>query len=276
MKQTLRDRLDVLFMGRQYADDDLRMCESDIRWALDTDAYCPNCEGIDACVLPVKGYMMFFNHADAGRFKLPRFGVAFCQYLKQQQAELSEADQVDHYKGADFNRLKVTDDNKTAFNRCRQYAMTINKQTKKGLLLIGNEGTGKTSLAYAVMRQANRAGLPCAFIVVSNVLDDLRQNYKNDFYEPTTYFRAKEKHFVILDDLGVEKPTDWVREQIYKLINERYMKGLPTLITTNFTLQELEERLGSDDIVVGKRITGRICEMCDIVPVTGKSWRRKK
>jgi DNA replication protein DnaC len=263
-------------MGKQYHDEVILDNMSDIRWALDTDEKCPACDSMDRCPMEPKGYQLHYCHDVADKYQYPMFAVSFCMFLRQQQNEIKETDHPDIYKGADFNHLKVTHDNKAAYDYCYAYAMSINRKTRKGLYLTGNEGTGKTALAYAVMRQANRIGLPCAFVKVTNILSDLRQSYKNDYYEPVTYFRAMEKHFVILDDLGVERPTDWVREQIYNLIDARYVKGLPTVITTNFTIKELEERLGSDDIVVGQRITGRINEMCDVVPVTGKSWRRRK
>jgi DNA replication protein DnaC len=107
-------------------------------------------------------------------------------------------------------------------------------------------------------------------VVVPNLLDELRRAVKSE--EPgdlANVRRVTEKHLVVLDDLGAERVTDWVQEQLYKLINERYERMLPTVVTSNCSLQELEYRLGGP-------VVDRLAEMCDVVPVTGRSWRRRR
>ena len=69
-----------------------------------------------------------------------------------------------------------------------------------------------------------------------------------------------------LDDLGSEQVTDWVREQLFLVINSRYEQMLPTIITTNDSLESLEEH-------VGQRITSRIAGMCQGVVLDGPDYR---
>ena len=63
---------------------------------------------------------------------------------------------------------------------------------------------------------------------------------------------------LVLDDLGAEKPSDWMRDRLYTLVNRRYESNLPIIVTTNKDITSLEEH-------VGKRIVSRLCEMCQIV-----------
>ena len=71
-----------------------------------------------------------------------------------------------------------------------------------------------------------------------------------------------------MDDLGAEKPSDWVSEQLYMIINSRYEDMLPTIITTNCNTKELIERLG-------ERTVSRIIEMTEPVTIKASDYRLK-
>ena len=73
---------------------------------------------------------------------------------------------------------------------------------------------------------------------------------------------------LILDDLGAEKPSDWVKEQLYVIINRRYENMLPTIITTNCTMNELKDR-------IGERTASRIIEMTTPYKITASHSRLK-
>lgn len=79
--------------------------------------------------------------------------------------------------------------------------------------------------------------------------------------------RARSDAIVILDDIGAEKPSEWVQEQLYALIDLRYRMQRSTFFTTNCTLKQLESQIGS-------RIVSRIFEMCEGVKVSGTDWRK--
>lgn len=74
---------------------------------------------------------------------------------------------------------------------------------------------------------------------------------------------------IIIDDIGVEKSTDWMLETLYSIVNERYEKNLPTVFISNLSLKELADK-------VGDRIASRIAEMCTIKKIKGEDRRLKK
>lgn len=72
--------------------------------------------------------------------------------------------------------------------------------------------------------------------------------------------------YLVLDDIGVEKPTDWVMETVYVILNERYEQGKKVVFTSNKNVEELAVSLGD-------RIASRIVEMCEIVKLNGTDRR---
>jgi DNA replication protein DnaC len=80
--------------------------------------------------------------------------------------------------------------------------------------------------------------------------------------------RARSDALVVLDDIGAEKPSDWVEEQLYALIDVRYRMMRSTIFTTNCTMKQLEVQIGS-------RSVSRIMEMCEGVKVGGEDWRKR-
>jgi DNA replication protein DnaC len=126
----------------------------------------------------------------------------------------------------------------------------------ENLLLYGNVGTGKSSLAWSLIRKACEEGIDSLFLNFQRYLDDLyaRMSDKN--------WRVDQRGFSItllcLDDLGVEQPTDFARGRLQALVNSRAEKNLTTIVTSNYDPDELGARLGHDQRVVGQRIVSRL------------------
>lgn len=77
---------------------------------------------------------------------------------------------------------------------------------------------------------------------------------------------------LILDDLGIERDTSYAKEQVYNIVNSRYLKNKPTIFTTNIPIEQIKN---SDDGVEYERIYSRIMEMCIPIKVTGEDFRKK-
>lgn len=138
---------------------------------------------------------------------------------------------------------KAMDSLSEAYKLSRQFA----DEPHLWLVLLGPTGCGKTHLAAAIANQQIEAGRPVYFVVVPDLLDHLRSAYGPD--SKVTYDELFETirtaPLLILDDLGAHSSTPWAEEKLYQLINHRYNHRLPTVITTNLALDELDERLAS-------------------------------
>lgn len=142
---------------------------------------------------------------------------------------------------------------------------------KRGLFLYGSYGTGKTGLAVSLLRQhiqSNRAA--AMFVTTPDLFDVIRESYSKGAPPDGDIFkRAKTASFLVLDDIGAERPTEWVCEKLYQLVNHRHGEELTTVFTSNLTMSELAER-------IGERTCWRIAEMCSIVHVEGPNLRDKR
>jgi DNA replication protein DnaC len=141
-----------------------------------------------------------------------------------------------------------------------------------GLFIHGDYGTGKTGLAVSVMkayiRKHCRSGL---FLTVPAILDEIRATYGRDAAESESALvdRVLKVPFLVMDDIGAERPTEWVVEKLFTLINHRHDHMLTTVFTSNLSIPELAER-------IGERTTWRIVEMSTVVHLKGKNLREKK
>ncbi len=159
--------------------------------------------------------------------------------------------------------------NPTAYQKCFTYAQSFNWETTNGLMLSGPVGVGKTHLAAAILHVVIAKGIAGAMVVVPNLLDEIKFTFNDPSADKRLAQKLAEKHFIVLDDMGAEKVTDWAKNEIYKLVNKRYEQELPTIITTNCTFGELAAAYGD-------RTADRLSEMCDPVVVAGPSFRRKR
>jgi len=129
-----------------------------------------------------------------------------------------------------------------AYSQSLQFA----KEFNGWLLLTGSFGTGKTHLAAAITHQAVQSGIESMFLTVPDLLDWLRNSFTSiDMSFEERFEEIRNIHLLVLDDLGTENATPWVREKIFQIINHRYLNKLPTVITTNLDLQHIEERISS-------------------------------
>lgn len=130
----------------------------------------------------------------------------------------------------------------TAYNT----AVTFSRQLKGWLLLQGQYGSGKTHLAAAIANFAVSMGVPTLFITVPDLLDSLRYAYQ----DPTATFeerfeQVRSAPLLILDDFGTQNATNWAQEKLFQIINYRYINQLPTVVTTNLSMDEIEGRIRS-------------------------------
>jgi DNA replication protein DnaC len=140
----------------------------------------------------------------------------------------------------------------------------------EGLWLMGDVGTGKTSLAMLVSKAAVEAGHSVAIYSLPRLLSRIRRTYDAEAGEQSYlefFERLTEVDLLHIDDLGAEKRSDWVLEQLYAIVNERYETQRSVVVTTNLRQEELEEQ-------IGPRTVSRLIEICgEALPLFGDDLR---
>ncbi|MFZ7340602.1 ATP-binding protein [Streptococcus suis] len=165
------------------------------------------------------------------------------------------------------------DTDKEIIKKAKNYVKHFEEMRKDnvGLLLYGNVGSGKTYIACSI---ANAIITEYSYTVkmrnFAQILNDLQKGGfnldRNEYIEQIT-----SSTLLILDDFGIERNTEYALEQIYNVINARYLKAIPTIITTNLNFKDIEKE--QEDIMLG-RIYSRIIEMCLPLRVTGLDRRK--
>jgi len=183
------------------------------------------------------------------------------------------------YRGVSLDRPPVSDmardlATKGAVSDVSRFIDNLDDQldSGRGLWLFGDTGTGKTTLAMLISKAALAAGRSVAIYSLPKLLARIRQTYDAEpggdsylaFFE-----RLTAVDLLHIDDLGAEKRSDWVLEQLYALVNERYEAERSVLITTNLPHEELEEQ-------IGQRTVSRLSQMCDEIPLFGDDRRYGK
>ena len=130
-----------------------------------------------------------------------------------------------------------------AYELCLAYA----RDPHGWLVLLGGYGAGKTHLAAAIANQRVKLGYPVLFVVVPDLLDYLRATFSpsSDTGLDERMETIREIPLLILDDLGAHNSTPWAQEKLFQIMNHRYNNRLPTVITTNQRLEELDPRIAS-------------------------------
>jgi len=144
---------------------------------------------------------------------------------------------------------------------------------KKGYYLHGPVGVGKTHLALSLLKELAKVhGIRGKYITVVDFLQLKRRVYDQQQLEQRI-IEFEQAEFLVFDDIGVEKVSTWVEEQITSLIDFRYRNELKIIFTSNYSLEELKNRF--EDMVVGYRITSRIAEMCISCYIEYEDYRFK-
>lgn len=137
-----------------------------------------------------------------------------------------------------------------------------------GLLLWGEVGTGKSYFAACI---ANALVEQCVSVKMANfaaILNDLFScDDKNEYIN-----RLNESSLLIIDDLGIERDTEYALEQVYNIIDARYKSNKPLIVTTNLSLTELKHPVDT----AHKRIYDRVLEMCVPIRFNGENMRTAK
>ena len=219
--------------------------ENEVSVFCDTIPVCPICGE--------KFKVIVGKHQTEERHKVVVKGHNGCQ---------SVSDNMPRYKSITFDKLKGTPANKEIMDYIRNW-----DKNPIGGFITSNCGTGKTSMMICLYKKIlNESETGCSFFT----LYDLITRIKNQMFEGTdkTLKYVKEVDVLFLDDVGVEKPTEYVIETFYSIINTRYNNELPTFISTNLSLKDFKSMFGD-------RFLSRFYECCKFFKIEDKDYRRE-
>ena len=130
-----------------------------------------------------------------------------------------------------------------AYDIAHQFA----EQPAGWLLFTGGFGCGKTHLAAAIVNNRIENDLSAIFVVVPDLMDHLRATFgpNSDANYDDLFDEIRNSSVLVLDDLGVQGVTPWAQEKMFQILNHRYNSQLPTVLTTNQRLENLDQRLRS-------------------------------
>lgn len=262
----MKEIAEILIAGVRYSFD------PETEYMKDGHAYCKTChERKDGEVKSLMDMKFIFKNnckCDRERFEKQK------QREKEQEIErlkrscfisMSQwAYTFDNYKGEKDKSYII------AKNYVKEYEQM--KKENIGLLFCGTVGSGKTYLACCIANALIEEYMIRVKIRnFAQIINDLQKSGfdldKNEYIESLTNVSV-----LILDDLGIERDTSYAKEQVYNIVNSRYLKQKPTIFTTNLPYEKIQN---SDDGVEYERIYSRIIEMCIPVKVMGEDFRKR-
>jgi DNA replication protein DnaC len=220
---------------------------------------CPRCEG--------SGFLLDENDEAI---------ACSCRETRIRQARSSGLSSVipDKYRNVSFDRFPVPEleqDNPTVVRTVRTFVRKCDENIAagRGLWFMGDVGTGKTTLAMIVAKEALRRGHSVAIYSVPRLLSRIRASVYSEARDDPyleLFTKLATVDLLHLEDLGAQKQTDWVLEQLYSLINERYERQRSLVVTTNTSTEDLAEQ-------IGQRTLSRLSEMTQQLPLFGRDHR---
>jgi DNA replication protein DnaC len=175
------------------------------------------------------------------------------------------------FRGVSFDRAPIVDMDPEIVRVVRRYVEAVdgNLDAGRGLWFTGDVGTGKTTLAMLVSRAALDAGRSVAIYSLPRLLAEIRKTFDEgaDRSHLGLLERLAAVDLLHIDDVGAERTSDWVLEQLYSIVNARYEDERAMVITTNLDHAELREQ-------IGERTVSRLIEICgDPLPLYGHDRR---
>jgi DNA replication protein DnaC len=207
-------------------------------------------------------------------------GVRRCECIEAARVTrlIEEARIPKRYEHCDLDSYLPNDDSQKKAKLYVQRFLEKYPQVDVGLLFLGTCGVGKTHLAVALLKQViiDKAdgGL---FYDFRDLLREIQASWNNvsQASELEVLRPVLEAKVLVLDELGANKPTEWVRDTIAHIINCRYNDKKLTIFTSNYLdtpLKQAEETLTDR---IGTRLRSRLYEMCKEVEIHGADFRQE-
>lgn len=173
-----------------------------------------------------------------------------------------------------FDNYNITKDTETAHSVARKYCERIINGEQVVLLMIGSVGTGKTHLMSAIGHELLKHKILVRYDMTSQMLDKFRESISNQDQDLSQILSMYRKYKVLmLDDIGVEKPSEWVTDRLQVLFDSRILNSTGSMvIATNLNRQDLSTRLGAR---IGSRLWDSSSNKFMRIVINTKDYRLK-
>jgi len=242
---------------------------------------CNDCKQLANCKQPIRGHFPMLTPC-LGRLRL---GFTPCQYFKSEQ-HLSNIQTLHMPKpmaNASFATLNPDANREELFRLGMDFVSNYKQNNfKKGIYLHGSMGSGKTYAMCAIANELAKRGISCTLVYFPELIAKIKAGF-NDKDNPsdTIVDQLKTIPVLMLDDVGSEVVTSWMRDEILgRILNHRMMHELPTFFTSNFNLKELQKHYEQTnrneyEPVKAARILERIKSISTPVALVGRNYRNE-
>lgn len=247
---------------------------------------CKNCKGLASCKNKITGYC-YFPVLNDGRLS---FSYVSCKYKDKYikdtkyQENVTSIDIPREIRNAKIKDIYTDDKNRTDVIKCvlkyvKDYKAGV---IGKGLFLHGNFGCGKTYLIAALFNELAKIGTKSVIVYWPEYLRSLKASFQSNSGDEfkNKYNEVKYAKLLLIDDLGAEAVTSWGRDEILgTILQYRMQECLPTFVTSNLNIKELEEHLSittnnKSERVKAVRIIERIKQLTIDTEMIGENNRK--
>ncbi|MFQ3542540.1 primosomal protein DnaI [Halobacillus rhizosphaerae] len=243
---------------------------------------CEKCPSRDECINILPGYVprvevqndeikLAYDKCKRQRKK---------EHQDHQRSLVSSLHMPKEIMEATLERLDLKDpDRGKAVEKTVHYIESLGDELPaKGLYFHGPFGVGKTYFLGAIANELSKKNIASMIIYMPEFVREMKNSIKDDSMNGKIE-AFKKTPILMLDDMGAESQSAWFRDEVLgSILQYRMMERLPVFFTSNYSLEELEKVLmtsnrGDIDQVKAKRITERIRQLSELVPVKGRNRR---
>lgn len=180
---------------------------------------------------------------------------------------------TEQFKNQILDNFIVNETNKNMKYVAQKFIQKF-KNTETGIIFVGRNGTGKTHIATSIANELRKENIPIIFGTLTDLVEKYNKSYKEHTEIELTKLYTK-VDLLIIDDLGVENMNDWMLSKLFVIVNERMKNELPIIITTNYELEQLKQRLSIPNKIckTTDSIISRLYQMCYRVECKGNDYR---
>lgn len=163
--------------------------------------------------------------------------------------------------------FKTNSGNIETYNTLIKYANDFNENTSLGFYIYGSTGVGKSLMSKKAMKIILNRGYSA---YITNIAE-LMKNIKDDLSNNSNNMRSKcqEIDLLVIDDLGIEKPSEFDKQELFNIIDGRYTNKKPIIYTSNLPLLSIKNKYDNYE-----RIYSRIIGTCKVIKMTGADKRK--